>query len=185
LNTMLRSVLQPATRRRLALQRTFVSTVLLSRTWETETVVDLRKEARLRGLSTCAVSLPPLHTLNLVHSKGNKPALIARLQEYEESKVAPSPQNPSPPSRDVPGASRKASSRAAPTSHPATPALPQGASPAGTPPSASAESDFWDSARSHSWFAEPDPDPPKLQVVGSAITNYDGGPANHLEKHTD
>ncbi|KAI6103365.1 hypothetical protein F5141DRAFT_972047, partial [Pisolithus sp. B1] len=166
-------------------QRTFVSTVLLSRTWETETVVDLRKEARLRGLSTCAVSLPPLHTLILIHRKGNKPALIARLQEYEDSKVAPSPQNPSPPSRNVPP------SPAAPTSDPATPALPHGASPAGTPPSASADrapyrrSDFWDSARSHSWFAEPDPDPPKLQVVGSAITNYDGGPANHLEKHTD
>ncbi|KAI6103385.1 hypothetical protein F5141DRAFT_1130262 [Pisolithus sp. B1] len=196
---MLRSVLQPATRRRLALQRTFVSTVLLSRTWETETVVDLRKEARLRGLST----------------KGNKPALIARLQEYEDSKVAPSPQKPSPPSRDVPGASRKASSRAAPTSDPATPALPHVASPAGTPPSserqkpsASAEffafkmpdlaqptpsssaqvpylPDFWDSARSNSTFTEPDPEPPKLHVVGGAVTHHDGGPTHHLEKHSE
>ncbi|KAI6109471.1 hypothetical protein F5141DRAFT_984211, partial [Pisolithus sp. B1] len=163
-------------------QRTFVSTVLLSRTWETETVVDLRKEARLRGLSTCAVSLPPLHTLILVHRMGNKPALIARLQEYEDSKVAPSPQNPSPPSRNVPP------SPAALTSDPATPALPHGTSPAGTPPSASAEFFAFkmpDSARSHSWFAEPDPEPPKLRVVGSAITNRDGGPTNHLEKHSD
>ncbi|KIO13745.1 hypothetical protein M404DRAFT_594657 [Pisolithus tinctorius Marx 270] len=54
---LLRSVLQPATRR-LSLQRTFVSTVLLSRTWENETVVALRKEAKLRGLSTCVFSLP-------------------------------------------------------------------------------------------------------------------------------
>ncbi|KAI6109467.1 hypothetical protein F5141DRAFT_1114579, partial [Pisolithus sp. B1] len=176
-----------ATRRRLSLQRTFVSTVLLSRTWETETVVDLRKEARLR----------------------QQACLIARLQEYEESKLAPSPQNPSPPSRDVPGASRKASSRAAPTSDPATPALPHVASPAGTPPSSerqkpSASAEFFafkmpdlsqptpsslaqvmNSARSHSWFAEPDPEPPKLRVVGSAITNRDGGPTNHLEKHSD
>ncbi|KIK18939.1 hypothetical protein PISMIDRAFT_169514 [Pisolithus microcarpus 441] len=193
---MLRSVLQQSATRRLPLHaRTFVSTVLLSRTWENETVVDLRKEARQRGLST-----------------GNKPALIARLQEYEESKVAPPSQNPSPPSRDVPGASRKASSRAAPTSDPATPATLQGSSPAGTPPSserhnpsASAEffafkmpdldqptpsssaqvpylPDFWDSARSNSTFTDPDPEPPKLHVVGGAVTHHDGGPTHHLEK---
>ncbi|KAI6103370.1 hypothetical protein F5141DRAFT_1130065 [Pisolithus sp. B1] len=179
---MLRSVLRPATRRRLSLQRTFVSTVLLSRTWEAETVVDLRKEARLRGLST----------------KGNKPALIARLQEYEESKVAPSPQNPSPPSRDVPGASRKASSRAAPTSDPATPALPQGASPAGTPPSASAEFFAFKmpdlsqpysfiigaSCESNSTFTEPDPEPTKLYVVGGTVIDHGSGPTLHLEKHS-
>ncbi|KAI6005625.1 hypothetical protein EDD15DRAFT_2566605 [Pisolithus albus] len=197
---MLRSVLQQSATRRLSLHaRTFVSTVLLSRTWENETVVDLRKEAKLRGLST----------------RGNKPALIARLQEYEESKVAPPPQNPSPPSRDVPGASRKASSRAAPTSDPATPAPLQGSSPADTPPSserqkpsASAEffafkmpdldrptpsssaqvpylPDFWDSAKSNATLTDPDPEPPKLHVVGGAVTHHDGGPTHHLEKPSE
>ncbi|KAJ8521632.1 hypothetical protein ONZ45_g1674 [Pleurotus djamor] len=47
--------------------RSFVSSVLLSKTWQNETVVDLRKEARNRGLST----------------KGNKASLISRIQEHE------------------------------------------------------------------------------------------------------
>ncbi|KAI6128289.1 hypothetical protein EDD16DRAFT_1514909 [Pisolithus croceorrhizus] len=160
----------------------------------------------------CAASLPPLHTLILVHRKGNKSALIARLQEYEESKVAPSPQSPSPPSRNVPGASRKASSLAAPTSDPVTPAFPQGGSPARTPPSASAEffafkildlfqstpsslaqvvnhswlylPDFWDSTGSNSTFTEPDPEPPKLHVVGGTVIHRGSEPTLHLEKHS-
>ncbi|KAI6150425.1 hypothetical protein BKA82DRAFT_4115493 [Pisolithus tinctorius] len=189
---LLRSVLQPATRR-LSLQRTFVSTVLLSRTWENETVVALRKEAKLRGLST----------------KGNKPTLIARLQEYEEIRAAPPPQNPSSPGRDVPGASRKVSSRATPASDPASPLPPQAApSSEQQKPSVSAEffafkmpdsarptlpssaqvpylPDFWDSAKLNSTVTDPDPEPPKLHVVGGAATHHDGGPTYLLEKHSE
>ncbi|KAI6045770.1 hypothetical protein EDC04DRAFT_2634913 [Pisolithus marmoratus] len=179
---LLRSVLQPATRR-LYGQRTFVSTVLLSRTWENETVVALRKEAKLRGLST----------------RGNKPALIARLQEYE---AAPPAQNPSPPSRDVPGASREVSSCAAPASDPPSPGdippsserqkpsvsaeffafkMPDLRQPA-SPSSAQVPylPDFWDSAKPNTTFTEPES--PKLHVVGGAATHHDGGPTHHLEK---
>ncbi|KAI5981733.1 hypothetical protein EDD15DRAFT_2409563 [Pisolithus albus] len=128
--------------------------------------------------------------------------------------VAPPPQNPSPPNRDVPGASRKVSSRAAPTYDPATATPLQGSSPARTPPSSERQKpsvsaeffafkmpdldrptpsssaqpylpDYWDSARSNATSMDPDPEPPKLHVVGGAITHHDGGPTHHLEKPSE
>ncbi|KIJ69275.1 hypothetical protein HYDPIDRAFT_105876 [Hydnomerulius pinastri MD-312] len=192
---MLRSVVRAQHLRRASLaanHRSFVSTVLLSRTWENETVVDLRKEAKARGLST----------------KGNKSTLITRIQEYEESRAAST-------SHDTPAAIRNASTNAtpgvsAPAPSPATPlAASPGIPPAAEPPSASVTPkfmaiklpdlskripdapvqvpyvpDFWDSAR-------PSPktltelEPPKLHVVSGTGTHPDGGPTHNLEKHDD
>ncbi|KAG1756712.1 uncharacterized protein EDB91DRAFT_1076668 [Suillus paluster] len=158
-------------------QRTFVSTVLLSRTWENETVVTLRQEAKTRGLAT----------------KGNKSVLINRIQEYEESRAVPFLQ-PTP----VP--SRKASSSAT-----APQAISASIPPASQPPSASVTPDFlcvrmpdlsqdgpdapvqapflpdfWDSS---SPKPEPiEPSHPKLHVVSGSATHPDGGPTYNLEK---
>ncbi|KIM58884.1 hypothetical protein SCLCIDRAFT_1218237 [Scleroderma citrinum Foug A] len=192
---MLRSVLQAQHLRRLASvapQRSFVSTVLLSRTWENETVVDLRKEARMRGLST----------------KGNKATLVSRLQEYEEIRAAPASQNPS----SAPGSTRSASSRATPAPDPVSP-LPQAASPGvrptpeqakrsasaeffafkmpdltQAPPASSAQvpylPDFWESANLKPTVSV-EPELPKLHIVGGVATHPDGGPTHHLEKHSE
>ncbi|KAG6334837.1 hypothetical protein ID866_4259 [Astraeus odoratus] len=207
---MFRSIVQGHRLTRLcsaAPQRSFVSTVLLSRTWEDETVVDLRKEAKIRGLST----------------KGNKATLVSRLQEYDGSRAsavaaaaaaaAASPSDPSP-TRDVPGATRRASSRAAPAANPDPSTAPQAASPGIRPtpellkPSASAEffafkmpdlaqpapvssaqvpylPDFWDSANPKPTASHVEPELPKLHVVGGAATHHDGGPMHHLEKHSE
>ncbi|KAL4247297.1 hypothetical protein ABKN59_008532 [Abortiporus biennis] len=51
-------------------RRHFVSTVLLTRNWENESVVNLRKEAKSRGLP----------------QSGNKATLITRLQQFEEKR---------------------------------------------------------------------------------------------------
>ncbi|EAU88487.2 hypothetical protein CC1G_04193 [Coprinopsis cinerea okayama7 len=60
-------------------RRSLASSVLLTRSWGNETVVQLRKEAKARGLS----------------SKGTKALLIQRLEEYEANSIrqAPSPSN--------------------------------------------------------------------------------------------
>ncbi|KAI0079886.1 hypothetical protein K474DRAFT_1769806 [Panus rudis PR-1116 ss-1] len=50
-------------------RRTFVSTVLLTRNWESETVATLRKEAKSRGLS----------------QTGNKSTLVARLLQHDQN----------------------------------------------------------------------------------------------------
>ncbi|KAK0459788.1 uncharacterized protein EV420DRAFT_1537726 [Desarmillaria tabescens] len=50
-------------------QRSFVSPAVLSQPWDTHSVSHLRQEARARGLSP----------------RGNKSALVARLQEHEQS----------------------------------------------------------------------------------------------------
>ncbi|KAJ2968819.1 hypothetical protein NUW54_g13107 [Trametes sanguinea] len=70
--------------------RSFVSTVLLTKAWENETINELRKEARKRGLP----------------AGGNKATLITRLQQDDKKRTlsqepvsaapAPAPQDPSP-----------------------------------------------------------------------------------------
>ncbi|KAJ3725905.1 hypothetical protein C8R42DRAFT_773909 [Lentinula raphanica] len=59
----------PAIRSLSQARRGFVSAVLLSKSWDKLTVTDLKKEARIRGLSPT----------------GNKPTLILRIQEHEKS----------------------------------------------------------------------------------------------------
>ena len=91
--------------RQLSSSRSFVSTVLLTRNWENETLVVLKKEAKLRGLlqyvlSFGCVHVKPdrTHTMGMRRS-GNKATLITRLQEHEkhqqlEVSVPPTPQLP-------------------------------------------------------------------------------------------
>lgn len=160
--------------------RTFVSTVLLSRTWENETLVTLRHEAKTRGLST----------------KGNKSDIINRIQVDEESRALSF-------SQPTPAASRNASSSATPPQA-ASPGIP----PASQPASASRTSDFflvrlpnlsqdgpyepvqapfvpdfWDSSSPR---PEPiEPSHPKLHVVSGSATHPDGGPTYNLEKPQD
>ncbi|KAG0707697.1 hypothetical protein DFH29DRAFT_593922 [Suillus ampliporus] len=158
-------------------QRSFVSTVLLSRTWENETLVTLRHEAKTRGLST----------------KGNKSVIINRIQDYEESRAVPFLQ-------PTPAASRNASSSAS-----APQAVSPGIRPASQPTSTSVTPgflsmrlpdlsqdepdapvqvpflpDFWDSS---SPKPEPvEPSHPKFHVVSGSATHPDGGPTYKLEK---
>ncbi|KAG2357677.1 hypothetical protein BDR07DRAFT_1419611 [Suillus spraguei] len=159
--------------------RNFVSTVLLSRTWEDETLVTLRHEAKTRGLST----------------KGNKSDIINRIQVHEDSRAARA--------LPTPAASRNVSSSAA-APQTASPGIP----PASQPASASKISDsflvrlpnlsqdgpcepvqppfvpdFWDSS---SPKPEPiEPSHPKLHVVSGSATHPDGGPTYNLEKPQD
>ncbi|KAF8559792.1 hypothetical protein OG21DRAFT_490356 [Imleria badia] len=165
-------------------RRTFVSTVLLSRTWESETVVELRKEAKARGLST----------------KGNKSTLVARIQEHEEHNLS------STSSIRTPGTIRSASTNIVPplshkkTSQAASPGIPLADQPDSAkpdflsiklpdlsqpPPNAPVQvpyvPDFWNSARPK---ADPplEPELPKVHVVSGSVTHYDGGPTYNLEK---
>ncbi|KAH0827160.1 hypothetical protein J3R83DRAFT_4851 [Lanmaoa asiatica] len=171
-------------------RRFFVSTVLLSRTWQNETLVELRKEAKARGLST----------------KGNKSTLIARIQEYEENSAS----STSPPIHP-PGVIRSASTKVVPpapsqkTSQAASPGIPLVAQPRSAstnsdflairlpdlsrpPPSAPVQvpyvPDFWNSAQPKA-VAPLEPELPKLHVVSGSATHYDGGPTYNLEQHQE
>ncbi|KIJ16925.1 hypothetical protein PAXINDRAFT_180143 [Paxillus involutus ATCC 200175] len=194
---MFRSILQTQHLRRASLtvqHRSFASTVLLSRTWENETVLDLRKEAKTRGLST----------------KGNKSTLITRIQEYEDSRVVSTSRNTTPV-HDTLAASRSASTKAVPRTTPASfPVAPQSASP-GIPPAAQLPTtsltyiplaiklpdlsrpipeapnqvpyvpDFWDSARPREDIPS-EPGLPKLHVIGGSAIHHGGGPTHNLEE---
>lgn len=160
--------------------RNFVSTVLLSRTWENETLVTLRHEAKTRGLST----------------KGNKSDIINRIQVFEESRALPF-------SQPTPAASRNASSSATPSQavSPGIPPASQPASASKTPdlfmvrlPNLSQDGpnepvqapfvpDFWDSSSPKPESIEPSH--PKLHVVSGSATHPDGGPTYKLEKPQD
>ncbi|KAG9318693.1 hypothetical protein JVU11DRAFT_788 [Chiua virens] len=166
-------------------RRHFVSTLLLSRTWENETVIELRKEAKARGLST----------------KGNKSTLIARVKEHDENSVTTIS-----PSIRTPDMTRSASTNVVPPKkvlQATSPGIPLAAQPdsASTrsdflaiklpdlshpPPKAPVQipyvPDFWDSACPS---APLEPDLPKLHVVGGSVTHYGGGPTHHLENPED
>ncbi|KAH7921732.1 hypothetical protein BV22DRAFT_707009 [Leucogyrophana mollusca] len=175
---MFRNVFHPNQLRQFTAQhqhRTFVSTVLLSRTWENETVVDLRKEARHRGLST----------------KGNKSTLITRIQSYEEQQAAGSSSSQSP----APAAARSASTQAV------APGLPSASQPASSasipafmnvkmpdlsqpepevPVQIPSLPDLWDSARLKPKLPQEAPIP-KIHVVSGSATHHGGGPTHSLE----
>lgn len=111
-------------------RRSFVSTVLLSHTWDKETLVELRKQAKARGLSTYvpSSSLFSAYRTHRDHSKGNKSTLIARIQEHEENSVT---------STSAPGTFRNASSNVAPPkkiSQAASPGIPLVVRPDSTSP---------------------------------------------------
>jgi hypothetical protein len=105
--------------RRAAPSRNFVSSVLLTRDWQTETVASLKEQLRDRGLSTY-VSYPHSSPLLIFCKRtGNKSTLITRIQEYDKEKVM----------KEV--TPREMSTTAAPT-EPAPPKTPP-ASPQTTP----------------------------------------------------
>ena len=57
----LRPVARPLFRVVNANSRSFVSTVLLSKSWDNETVADLRKELKKRGLTSWVIKFPSRH----------------------------------------------------------------------------------------------------------------------------
>jgi len=155
-------------------RRTFVSTVLLSKAWENDTVVELRKEARSRGLST----------------SGNKSTLVSRIRSNEESKVAEavrsietvrhaSTDTAVPGKPDIPAS--------APAIEYLSVKIPDlSIPPAETPVQIPFVPDYWDSASSKS--PKPmaqGPTPPRMHVVAGPETHRDGGPMHHLEKQED
>ncbi|TBU50825.1 hypothetical protein BD309DRAFT_1075457 [Dichomitus squalens] len=174
---MHRAALRVPLRQAIASQRrSFVSTVLLTKAWENETVAELRKEARKRGLS----------------STGNKANLITRLQEDEKKKAfTTAPTSVAPQSR-------AASTSSAPSSTPGTesatevPGIPSTAEP--TYPKFNLDTklpdisqddpeppvaipfvpDLWNSSKLKHESAPPTAPPstaPKLVVIGGEATH--------------
>ncbi|KAI0054133.1 hypothetical protein FA95DRAFT_1551941 [Auriscalpium vulgare] len=153
--------------------RSFVSSVLLSRNWESDTVAELKQEAKKRGLPV----------------KGTKATLISRIQEHDQ-RTAHSFAAPESPAQ-----TREASTAAVPQAPPpqAPPAvfskqtldikLPDLSAP---PPEQEVQipftPDFWESSRVKKVLApEPvEPITPKLIVVGGESTYPGGSPSHNL-----
>ncbi|RDX56730.1 hypothetical protein OH76DRAFT_1395849 [Lentinus brumalis] len=158
-------------------RRSFVSTVLLTKAWENETVSELRKEARKRGLS----------------ANGNKATLITRLQHDEKQRAfAPEPTSAAPQVR------RASTSTETPTEVPGIPStaeptypkynldvkIPKAAEPeVEAPVPIPFFPDSWDSSKlkHESLPAQPVPSTgPKVVVVGGEETHPGGGPSHNL-----
>ncbi|KAI0636926.1 hypothetical protein C8Q77DRAFT_1095173 [Trametes polyzona] len=176
---MLRSAvaaqLRPAVAHRNA--RSFVSTVLLTKAWENETVNELRKEARKRGLP----------------AGGNKATLITRLRDDDKKKALSSePVSVAPQVRhastvvDTPTEVPGVPSSAEPV-HPkynldiklpnVSEPEPQDPTPIPFLP------DFWDSSKVKKADAPQEPGPsskPKVITVAGDITHHGGGPSHNL-----
>ncbi|KAF9454532.1 hypothetical protein P691DRAFT_716957 [Macrolepiota fuliginosa MF-IS2] len=186
---MLRLVpaVRPLIAHRGQIHRSFVSPILLTRTWQNESVATLRKEAKNRGLS----------------AKGTKANLILRIAEHD----AQSP--PKDVSAPTPANTRSASSAAAPkpsapepSSHTVAPGpgvprptitttpppylnivIPDLSQPDPEPPvDVPYVPDFWDSTAFQKQ-AEPivAEDLPKVVLVGGVSTYADDGPTHNLE----
>jgi len=172
----LRTQLRPAANQR----RTFVSTVLLTRSWENDTVVSLRQEAKSRGLS----------------QKGNKATLITRLQQYDQQNpmqhasfpISP----PSPPiqhirlasTTEVPGVPSSAEPFVPPTTFPkiTLPLIPDASQPIPEPvaqiPFAP---DFWESSRVKAAEQPQEaPETPNLIAVAGDTTHISASPSHNL-----
>ncbi|TFK42539.1 hypothetical protein BDQ12DRAFT_676385 [Crucibulum laeve] len=180
-----------ATVARPALRRNFVSSVLLTRTWENESVAELRKEAKGRGLP----------------AKGNKATLILRIQEHDKSKTLDAIASHDPP---VPSGVRNVSTISSSASKPSfppdeetgvSPGIPAAAEPHVTPPPELVFQvnipdlsqpipetpieipylpDFWDSSALKTPVPEVEEILPKMVVVGGAGTHHGGGPSHNL-----
>ncbi|KAI8998601.1 hypothetical protein BD414DRAFT_575110 [Trametes punicea] len=156
--------------------RNFVSTVLLTKAWENETISELRKEARKRGLP----------------AGGNKATLITRLQQ-DDKKRALSPE-PIPAAPQV----RHASTVDTPTEVPGVPSsaapvfpkynleikMPNISEPEPEPPTPIPFlPDFWESSKAKKEAAPPEPvtvPNPKVITVAAATTHPGGGPSHNL-----
>ncbi|KAI0780886.1 hypothetical protein BD413DRAFT_500838 [Trametes elegans] len=159
--------------------RSFVSTVLLTKAWENETINELRKEARKRGLS----------------ATGNKATLITRLQQDDKKHILSSePASAAPTATQV----RRASTVDTPTEVPGVPSsadpvfpkynldikLPDVSQPEPEPPTPIPfVPDFWDSSKVKKEAAPSDtvtPSRPKVITVAGDITHHGGGPSHNL-----
>lgn len=162
-------------------RRKFVSSVLLTRTWDNESVAELRKELRDRQLSP----------------KGNKANLILQIQEYERNKTLEAIASRDPP---LPATVRKMlTSVAAPASEGVAPGVPPASEPTRTvtegvmsvnmpdiwqpvpelPIQIPYVPDFWDSSLPTTSVVEEEI-LPKLLVVAGADTHLNGGPSHNL-----
>ncbi|KAI0928464.1 hypothetical protein AcW1_005702 [Taiwanofungus camphoratus] len=168
LRSALRAQLRPSSS---TYSRTFVSTVLLTKAWENETVNDLRREARRRGLP----------------QQGNKATLVTRLLQDDEKKVLAASPLVSPRVRhasttEVPGIP----STAPPPSWPKefmNVKLPNLAKPDPEPQiQIPFVPDLWDSSRvkAESTPRPAEPSTPKMIAVAGSATHHGGGPTHHL-----
>ncbi|KAI0807543.1 hypothetical protein C8Q74DRAFT_1313294 [Fomes fomentarius] len=174
---MHRAALRVPIRHALAPQRrSFVSTVLLTKAWESETVSELKKEAKRRGLS----------------SSGSKATLVTRLQQDDKGKTFAT--EPAPASQvrraststgtatEVPGIPSTAE-----TTHPKYNLafkIPNTDVPAPEVPVAIPfVPDLWESSKLKHESA-PAPQnaslEPKVVVVAGAATHHGGGPSHNL-----
>ncbi|KAH9843030.1 uncharacterized protein C8Q71DRAFT_735623 [Rhodofomes roseus] len=176
---MHRTALQ-RTLRTVPARRSFVSTVLLTKSWESETVNELKKEAKRRGLSL----------------QGNKATLVTRLRQDDQHKsVTPGPAV----SANVPKQVRHASTAEVPgipsTSQPPPMpkefpreflrvALPDVSQPdPETPVQIPLLPDLWGASASAP-KAQPSTDSgalaPKMVAVAGSATHHGGGPTHSL-----
>lgn len=191
--TMLRAVARQSALPRCA-RRTFVSSVILTRNWESETVAQLKKEAKSRGLAL----------------SGNKSTLVMRIRDHENARAhaAMSPEVPtgaraasstttttsSPssavdgiahmnmdPVAEAPGVPPEAQSTAPPVTDYLSVILPDLSAPIPEPPTPIPHvPDFWGSAaaKSKTATASPTEELPKIVVVADASTHI-GGVTHH------
>ncbi|TCD68903.1 hypothetical protein EIP91_009453 [Steccherinum ochraceum] len=164
-------------------RRTFVSTVLLTRSWENDTVLTLRQEAKNRGLS----------------QKGNKATLITRLQEYDQHNPMQHVTTPATPptpilrqtrlasTTEVPGVPSSAEPYTPPPSYPkiSLDVIPDASQP--TPePSVQIPfvPDFWESSRVKAAEQPPegavDAEVPNLIAVAGDATHISASPSHNL-----
>ncbi|KAG7452437.1 uncharacterized protein BT62DRAFT_989624 [Guyanagaster necrorhizus] len=151
-------------------RRTFVSPTVLSQPWDTHSVSHLRQEARARGLSP----------------RGNKSALIARLQEHEISlSSTAAKQTVRNASTDAAGAGIEGEAPGIPPAHESTAPtgfwdikMPDVALPDPEPAiQIPYTPDFWESS---TLAAKEEHSIPKILVVAGSQTHPGGGPSHTL-----
>ncbi|KAI0748167.1 hypothetical protein C8Q80DRAFT_1170500 [Daedaleopsis nitida] len=163
-------------------RRTFVSTVLLTKAWENESINELKKEARKRGLSAA----------------GNKATLVTRLKQDDQKKAfAPEP-TPHPQVRRASTSAAPSTSTESATEVPGIPSTAEVTHPKHNldiqiPDVSEPEPevlvqipfvpDLWESSKlKHTAVpAEAAPsDGPKVVVIGGEGTHPGGGPSHNL-----
>ncbi|KAH8107115.1 hypothetical protein BXZ70DRAFT_1029386 [Cristinia sonorae] len=179
---MLRTAALRAHLRPVAQRRTFVSTVLLTRSWENDTVVTLRQEAKSRGLS----------------QRGNKATLITRLQEFDQKNPLQHVTSPTPVSNipsqqtrlasttEVPGVPSSAEPPSPPPTYPkySLDVIPSASQPAPEPlVQIPFVPDFWESSRVKKAAAPEVPENasmPNLIAVAGDATHISPSPSHNL-----
>ncbi|TFK29978.1 hypothetical protein FA15DRAFT_663296 [Coprinopsis marcescibilis] len=152
----------------LLFKRSLASTVLLSRTWQSETVVALRQEAKARNIS----------------SKGTKSVLIQRLEDFENKRAHESAvRRASTVAPDLRVAPATTSEKALQGLDLLKISLPDASYPE---PQLEAQvpyvPDFWDSKkRPMAPAPAPEARLPRVVAVAGAVTHLAGGPAHAFD----